>query len=57
MKEKHFTLKYGKGEVSFSIPESQLLYELVGRKRKPPADLATAYVHALDHPIDRPSRS
>jgi nickel-dependent lactate racemase len=52
--EKHFTLKYGKEEVSFSIPRDRLLYELVGRDRKPPADLATAYRHALDYPIDSP---
>jgi len=52
--EKRFTLKYGKGEVSFSIPKAHLLYELVGRERKPPADLAGAYRHALDHPIDSP---
>lgn len=52
--EKHFTLKYGKEEVSFSIPGDRLLYELVGRDRKPPADLATAYRHALDYPIDSP---
>jgi len=54
MKEKGFTLKYGKGEVSFSIPEAHLLYELVGRDRKPPEDLAGAYRYALDHPIDSP---
>ena len=53
-KDKPFTLKYGKGEVSFSIPEAHLLYELVGRNRKPPADLAGAYLHALNHPIDSP---
>jgi nickel-dependent lactate racemase len=54
MKEKHFTLKYGKGEIRFSIPKAQLLYELVGRDREPPEDLAAAYRHALDHPIDSP---
>jgi nickel-dependent lactate racemase len=51
---KHFTLNYGKGKVSFSIPEAQLLYELKGRNRKPPEDLAAAYRKALDHPIDSP---
>jgi nickel-dependent lactate racemase len=54
MTEKRFNLRYGKGEVGFAIPESQLLYELVGRDRKAPADLAAAYRHALDHPIDSP---
>ena len=52
--EKQFTLKYGKGEVSFSLPKARLLYELKGRDRKPPEDLAAAYRHALDHPIDSP---
>lgn len=54
MTEKHFTLRYGKGEVGFAIPEAQLLYELVGRDRKAPADLAAAYRHAMAHPIDSP---
>jgi len=54
MGEKRFILKYGKGEVSFSIPETHLLYELAGRNRRPPSDLASAYRHALDHPIDSP---
>jgi len=54
MAEKHFTLRYGKEDVRFSIPEAHLLYELVGRNRKAPADLAAAYRYALDHPIDSP---
>ena len=29
-KEKHFTLKYEKGDASFSIPKAHLLYELAG---------------------------
>ncbi len=53
-KEKHFTLKYGKGEVFFSVPKAHLLCELVGRDRKSLADLAAAYRHALDHPFDSP---
>lgn len=54
MSEKEFTLRYGKGDVSFRIPSGQLLYELEGRNLKPPEDLAAAYLHALDHPIDCP---
>ena len=54
MPKKKFSLRYGKGEISFEIPSDQLLYELKGRNRKPPEDLAAAYFHALDHPIDSP---
>ncbi|MDQ1331953.1 MAG: lactate racemase [Thermodesulfobacteriota bacterium] len=54
MAGKNFILRYGKGEVAFSIPEEQLLYELTGRERKAPTDLPAAYRHALDHPIDSP---
>jgi nickel-dependent lactate racemase len=49
-----FSLKIGKGTTKFSIPEEQLLYRLVGRNRQPPGDLAAAYRHALDNPIDSP---
>ena len=54
MSTKQFTLKYGKGEVSFEIPEEQLLYELVGNNRPAVTDLAEDYAYALDHPIDAP---
>ncbi|MCG2778650.1 MAG: nickel-dependent lactate racemase [Desulfobacterales bacterium] len=54
MSEREFTLQYGKGQVSFKIPAGQLLYELKGNNRKPPADLSEAYLYALDHPIDTP---
>ncbi|MFO7712947.1 nickel-dependent lactate racemase [Desulfosarcina sp.] len=54
MKKIDFTLKIGKGTTTFSIPKAQLLYELVGRNRQPPENLAVAYRNALDHPIDSP---
>lgn len=54
MVDRQFTLKYGREQVAFSIPGDQVLYELVGRNRKPPEDLAAAYRHALAHPIDSP---
>lgn len=57
MKKIDFTLKIGKGTTTFSIPEEQLLYRLVGRNRKPPEDLAAAYRDALAHPIDSPPLS
>ena len=54
MKKIDITLKIGKGTTRFSIPESQLLYQLEGRNRNPPENLAEAYRNALDHPIDSP---
>ncbi|MBT3176719.1 MAG: nickel-dependent lactate racemase [Desulfobacula sp.] len=57
MTERHFKLKIGKGTADFSIPEEQLLYELVGENLAPPEDLAAAYLNALAHPIDSPPLS
>jgi nickel-dependent lactate racemase len=54
MQNREFTLKIGKGTTSFSIPEQQLLYNLVGRNQEPPEDLEAAYLKALDNPIDCP---
>lgn len=51
---RHFSFKYGKSQVGFEIPESQILYELVGRSREAPADLLATYRNALDHPFDSP---
>jgi nickel-dependent lactate racemase len=50
---RQFALNYGKGTVSFSLSEEQVLGEVVGRPY-PAADFATAYRQALDHPIDAP---
>lgn len=49
-----FSLKYGKTRLDFEIPEAQLLYEIRGRNVPAIDDVATAYRHALDHPIDAP---
>ncbi len=54
MADKQFELKIGKRTESFSIPPEQVLYELVGKNRKPPEDLVAAYRHTLAHPIDSP---
>ncbi len=50
---RRFTLKYGKGTVSFGLPEEQVLCEVLG-SAYPEADLEKAYRHALDHPTDAP---
>jgi nickel-dependent lactate racemase len=49
-----FTLKYGKGEVSFEIPREELLCELVGTDSPAIDDLKGSYLAALDKPIDAP---
>lgn len=54
MKERRFNLKYGKTELSFSIPEEQLICEIVGKEYPPVADLAKAVKAALARPIDAP---
>jgi nickel-dependent lactate racemase len=57
MTDRHFELKIGKGAVNFSIPEEQLLYELIGENQPPPENLDSAYRYALAHPIDSPPLS
>jgi nickel-dependent lactate racemase len=52
MSFKAFTLGYGKGSLSFELPEKQIAAVVTGREVKAVDDLAAAYLHALDHPID-----
>jgi nickel-dependent lactate racemase len=52
MRNRTFTLKYGKGTVRFELPEKQVLHELLGRNRPAAADLEKAYRAALENPID-----
>jgi nickel-dependent lactate racemase len=54
MEQSQFTLAYGKGQINFSIPRDQLLYELNGNNQAPPKDLEKAYQHALMNPIASP---
>jgi nickel-dependent lactate racemase len=54
MTHRNFSLKYGRKEVSFDIPEQALLYALTGWNRSACEDLPKAYRYALDHPIDAP---
>jgi nickel-dependent lactate racemase len=55
MTHKKFSLKYGKKDISFDIPEKALLYELTGWNRPACDDLRKVYRYALDHPIDAPA--
>jgi nickel-dependent lactate racemase len=52
MPHREFTLTYGKGSVSFKIPASQLVHELLGCSQPAVPDLQAAYTQALRHPID-----
>jgi len=52
--EREFNLKYGKGTVSFSIPEEQILDVVLGKEYPALENLEAAYLNALDHPIDAP---
>jgi nickel-dependent lactate racemase len=51
---KPFALKYGKGLQAFELPADQVLHEIRGRDTAALVDVASAYRHALDHPIDAP---
>jgi len=52
MSHREFNLTYGKGSVSFKIPASQLVHELLGCNQPAVPDLQVAYTQALRHPID-----
>ncbi|WP_028308640.1 nickel-dependent lactate racemase [Desulfitibacter alkalitolerans] len=54
MAEREFNLKYGKGTVTFSIPEEQILDVVLGADYPALENLEAAYLTALDHPIDAP---
>ena len=54
MVKREFSLKYGKGTVSFSIPEEQILDVVLGKEYSELENLEVAYLEALDYPIDAP---
>ncbi|MBI5578713.1 MAG: nickel-dependent lactate racemase [Deltaproteobacteria bacterium] len=47
-----FSLRYGRSNVSFELPEDQISTVITGREVKAIDNLEEAYLHALDHPID-----
>ena len=57
MSQRDFLLKYGKTELSFSVPEEQVICEIVGKEYPPLQDLDAAVKQALHHPIDSPPLS
>lgn len=54
MSNRQFSLKYGKTELPLSIPEEQLVCEVVGREVPPLPDIEKAVREALARPIDAP---
>jgi len=54
VQEHPFSLKYGRGEINFTIPTEQLLLEILGIDYPAIKDVAATLKHALDHPIDSP---
>jgi nickel-dependent lactate racemase len=52
MPSKPFTLRYGKGDISFEIPQAQVAAVVTGRDVRALDDVPGAYRYALDHPID-----
>lgn len=55
MQQQHpFSLKYGRGEIEFKIPEEQVLMEILGRDYPALTDVTATLIHAMDHPIDSP---
>jgi lactate racemase len=51
---KEFRLKYGRGEVRFSLPEEQIYLEILGKDYPAVRDIPAAIRSALERPIDSP---
>jgi nickel-dependent lactate racemase len=54
MKKHNFSLKYGHGYVAISLPEDQILCEIVADEYPPLTDVPSAVKQALEQPIDAP---
>ena len=53
-KEDTFSLKYGKTTIDVSLPQEQVLHEILGKEYPPILDVPAAVQAALDRPIDAP---
>jgi nickel-dependent lactate racemase len=51
---KEIRLKYGRGEVSFPLPDAQIYFEVVGKEYPAVSDIPGAIKTALERPIDSP---
>ncbi len=54
MKTRPIRMRYGEGEVAFSLPEEQIYCEVLGRECPAIADIPAAIRLALERPIDSP---
>ena len=54
MSDRTFALKYGKQEFSFTVPEDQLICEILGKEYQAIEDLEGAALQAMRFPIDSP---
>jgi nickel-dependent lactate racemase len=54
MGERQIRMQYGLGEVSFSLPEEQIFFEMVGKQYPAIVDIPGAIRAALERPIDSP---
>jgi lactate racemase len=54
MGKREIRLRYGEGEISFSLPEEQIFFEVYGKEYPAVADIPGAIRAALDRPIDSP---
>ncbi|HSV93001.1 MAG TPA: lactate racemase domain-containing protein, partial [Desulfobacterales bacterium] len=52
MPMKPFTLRYGKGSVSFELPAERVATVVTGKNVPAVANLEAAFLRALDRPID-----
>jgi lactate racemase len=54
LETREIRLKYGRGEVTFSLPAGQIYFEVVGKDYPAVSDIPGAIQSALERPIDSP---
>ena len=54
METREISLKYGRGEITFSLPAGQIYFEVVGKDYPAVSDIPGAIKSALERPIDSP---
>ena len=54
MGEREIRMRYGRGEVAFSLPDEQISFEVVGKEYPAITDIPAAIRTALERPIDSP---
>jgi nickel-dependent lactate racemase len=54
LETREIRLKYGRGEIAFSLPAGQIYYEVAGKECPAVSDIPGAIRSALERPIDSP---